>query len=145
LGFDPKVRAHLIEDLNVIISCAASVNFREHLFDAMKTNYYGAVSMLDLAHACKHLSVLSHVSTAYVGSNYPNHSVVKEVIQKDLCKDDWEVQIKNVLAMDREEVTKQEVALLSGYKNTYTYTKNLAERHLERYRGNLRIVINRPS
>jgi hypothetical protein len=47
--------------------------------------------------------------------------------------------------MDREEVKKNEVALIHGYHNTYTYTKNLAERHLERYRGNLKIVINRPS
>jgi fatty acyl-CoA reductase len=74
------VRAVLIEDLDIIISSAASIDFREHLLDAIKTNYYGAVKILDLAHACKHLSVLSHVSTAYVGSNYPNMSSVNEII-----------------------------------------------------------------
>ncbi len=47
--------------------------------------------------------------------------------------------------MDREEVKKNEEALIYGYHNTYTYTKNLAERHYERYRGNIPVVINRPS
>jgi fatty acyl-CoA reductase len=53
--------------------------------------------------------------------------------------------VKNLLAMDREEVRKNEEKLKQGYYNTYTYTKNLAERHLERYRGKIRLVINRPS
>lgn len=91
LGLDPKVKAHLIEELDIIISSAASINFREHLHDALKTNYFGAVKILALAHECKKLEVLSHVSTAYVGSNYPNNSILNECIQPDLCKDDWEV------------------------------------------------------
>jgi hypothetical protein len=74
----------------------------------LKTNYFGAVKILELAHQCKHLSVLSHVSTAFVGSNYPNLSTTDEKIQEDLCKDDWEVQIKNLLKLDREEVKKDE-------------------------------------
>jgi thioester reductase-like protein len=66
---DPKVRAHLVEELDLIISCAASINFREHLHSALQTNYFGAVRMLDLALLCKKNPILSHVSTAFVGSN----------------------------------------------------------------------------
>ena len=47
--------------------------------------------------------------------------------------------------MDHETITKNTTELCNGYVNTYTYTKNLAERYLERYRGNTRIVINRPT
>jgi Male sterility protein len=47
--------------------------------------------------------------------------------------------------MDHETVEKNTTKLIKGYPNTYTYTKSMAERHLERYRGNLRIVINRPT
>lgn len=47
--------------------------------------------------------------------------------------------------MDHETITKNTVQLVNGYPNTYTYTKNLAERYLERYRGNLRVIINRPT
>lgn len=145
LGMDPAVRKVIVQDLDIIISSAASINFREHLLDALKTNYFGAVKILELAHECKKLEVLSHVSTAFVGSNYPHMSHIDEKIQEDLCKDDWEVQIKNLLSMDREEIKRQEEALLWGYHNTYTYTKNLAERHLQRYGKDLKIVINRPS
>jgi thioester reductase-like protein len=106
LGLDPKVRAHLLEDLDIIMSVAASINFREHLLDALKTNYFGAVKILEMAHACKHLSVLSHVSTAFVGSNHPTNSKLNEKIQTDLCKDDWEVQVKNLMSLDREEVAR---------------------------------------
>ena len=35
--------------------------------------------------------------------------------------------------------------LVNGYPNTYTYSKSLSERYLERYRGKVRIVINRPT
>lgn len=101
--------------------------------------------MLELAQACKKNPVLSHVSTAFVGSNYPVNSRLNECIQKDLCPDDWEVQVKNLMAMDREEARKNEEQLKWGYYNTYTYTKNLAERYLERYRGKTKVVINRPS
>lgn len=55
LGIDPIVRKEIINDLDIIINSAASINFREHLLDALKTNYYGAVRILELAHECKHL------------------------------------------------------------------------------------------
>ena len=47
--------------------------------------------------------------------------------------------------MDHETITKNTEQLINGYPNTYTYTKNLAERYLERNRGNLRLIINRPT
>jgi len=47
---DPVVRSEIIEELDIIINSAASINFRDHLLDALKTNYYGATRILDLAH-----------------------------------------------------------------------------------------------
>ena len=47
--------------------------------------------------------------------------------------------------MDHDSIAKKTSQLLDGYTNTYTYTKNLAERYLERHRGNLKLVINRPT
>ena len=47
--------------------------------------------------------------------------------------------------MDYETITRNTDRLINGYPNTYTYTKNLAERYLERNRGNLRLIINRPT
>jgi fatty acyl-CoA reductase len=55
LGMDLKVRQEIIEDLDIIINSAASINFRDPLLESLKTNYYGAVRILELAHQCKKL------------------------------------------------------------------------------------------
>jgi thioester reductase-like protein len=39
----------LIMDLDVIINCAASVDFNEQITDAININYSGCLRMLDLA------------------------------------------------------------------------------------------------
>jgi hypothetical protein len=58
---------------------------------------------------------------------------------------DWEEQLKLISSLTRAEIEPRERELCYGYGNTYTYTKNLAERHLERYGKNLKIVVCRPS
>ena len=55
LGMDPVVRKEITENLDIIINSAASINFSDHLLDALKINYDGACRMLELAHECKHL------------------------------------------------------------------------------------------
>lgn len=146
MGLDPKIREILVNDLDIIINSAASVAFTDPLHDALKTNYYGIVKILDLALACKHLEVLSHISTAFTGANQPEFTTVEEIVTKDLCPDDWELQIKNIMSMSRADVARLEKQLTNGFPNTYTYTKNLAERHLERYGApKLKVVITRPS
>lgn len=146
LGLKPEIRQLLIEDLDIIINSAASVSFNNPLHEALQINYYGAVKILDLALECKHLECLSHISTAYVGINQAEQAEVMEVVSKDQNSDDWEVQLKNIMSLNREECSRLEKQLTNGYPNTYTYTKNLAERHLLRYGGDrLKVVISRPS
>lgn len=69
LGISPSDRALLVSELEVIINCAASVNFDDHLHDAIRINYQGTLKMLELGHQCKKLVAWTHVSTAYVNSN----------------------------------------------------------------------------
>jgi alcohol-forming fatty acyl-CoA reductase len=45
LAIKPIERERLIDDLEVIINCAASVDFNERLCDAFQINYYGALRM----------------------------------------------------------------------------------------------------
>jgi fatty acyl-CoA reductase len=142
---DPVQRAQIVEDLDILINSAASIYFNDPLMELLKTNYYGAVRILELANECKRLEVFSHVSTAYVCANQPPGSTIKEVFGQDQCKDDFEEQVKNLISLDRATQEEKEEQLCWGYPNTYTYTKNLAERHIHRYGKKLRIVINRPS
>jgi fatty acyl-CoA reductase len=66
LALKPEDREMLINELDVIINCAASIDFNERLCDAININYLGCLRMLDLAHECKKLEIFTHVSTAYV-------------------------------------------------------------------------------
>lgn len=63
------MRKQITEDLQIVINCAASVNFDDPLPDALQINYFGCLRMLELAKECKNIEVFEHVSTAYVNSN----------------------------------------------------------------------------
>ena len=41
LAISPADRARLIDDLDVIINIAASIDFNEQLTDALQINYFG--------------------------------------------------------------------------------------------------------
>ena len=69
LGLSAEDDAIAVEHLNVIINCAASVKFNEPLKVAIGINFMGISRILELAKKCKHLEVLTQVSTAYVNSN----------------------------------------------------------------------------
>ena len=78
LAMKPEDRATLERELDVLINCAASVDFNEALADAIYINYLGCMRMLDLAHSCKRLQAFTHVSTAYV--NCEKKGFIKEQI-----------------------------------------------------------------
>jgi len=50
LALKPEDRETLINELDVLINCAASVDFNEQITDAINVNYNGCMRMLDLAH-----------------------------------------------------------------------------------------------
>ena len=78
LAISPENRQLLVDDLNIIINCAASVDFNERLCDALQINYFGCLRMMELAKECKNLEVLTHMSTCYV--NCDKDGYVKEEI-----------------------------------------------------------------
>ena len=66
LGLEPEVRQRLEEELDIIISIAATVSFDDPLDHSLQLNTLGPQEMLELARAGKKKPVLVHVSTAYV-------------------------------------------------------------------------------
>ena len=45
----------IIENVDIIINSAASVNFDDPLQEGLKINYFGATRVMDLAKECKNL------------------------------------------------------------------------------------------
>ena len=69
LGLSKEDRQMLQNEVNIIINCAASVNFDDPIKEALNINYFGTLRLLDLAHKTLNIDVFTHVSTAYVNSN----------------------------------------------------------------------------
>lgn len=133
LGMSAEDRRMIVENCHVIINCAASVNFDDPLQDALRINYFGCMRMLELGKECKILEVFTHVSTCYVNCNRKGY-IAEEIYDQDI---DVDTIVKNLMAMNPQEVTLKEKALIGDFPNTYTFTKNMAEKSLNKKKGDL--------
>ncbi|CAK69516.1 unnamed protein product (macronuclear) [Paramecium tetraurelia] len=142
LGLSKEVTQELIENVNIIINSAASVDFNSPIKVALEINYYGVQKVLELAKQCKHLENFIHVSTAYVNSD--KFGFIEEKIyhpQKDV-----ESFVSILYRSSQNFDEKQQKLALDKFPNTYTFTKNLAEQMLAQLRPpNMQITIVRPT
>lgn len=69
LGLSPEDRKLLIDDVNMIFHCAATIRFDEALKKAVLLNVRGTKLLLELAKEMKNLLVFAHLSTAYCHLN----------------------------------------------------------------------------
>ena len=69
LGISPEDTQILVNSLNVIVNCAASVDFVVSVEEALTTNVYGSLRMMELAQKCPKPPHFVHISTAFVSSN----------------------------------------------------------------------------
>jgi len=125
LGIQPKMRARIVNSCTVVLSCAASTDFNSPLPEARNTNVHGALRMLQLAQECHSrkgrsgLRAFVHVSTCYVSANIPG--LVEERLHAPPMDPEVFLQMKD------EELMERAAELTSGFPNTYTFTKCLAE------------------
>ena len=99
MALKPEDRERLINEVQVIINCAASTDFNERICDAINVNYIGCMRMLELSLQCKHLEIFTHVSTAYV--NCDKRGFIKEQIY-DINEDSEEI-MNRILKMSAIE------------------------------------------
>ncbi|XP_043981506.1 fatty acyl-CoA reductase 1 isoform X3 [Gambusia affinis] len=140
LDLSKEDQSILVETINVVFHCAATIRFNEPLKDAIQLNVLATQKMLALAHRMKHLEIFIHVSTAYA---HCDREVIEEVVypppvnyRKLLDTLDW---------MDDDLVATLTPKLIGERPNTYTYTKALAEYLVQQEAGDLNVAIVRPS
>jgi len=151
LGLDQDILNLIRQEIDVIVHCAATVDFRERLNDAMRKNIIGSVSLMELAKTFSRLQAFIHVSTAYVNCDRQGFhaeqpvpvSSVSNVL--DMAAFDPEELVQNVLQMNPDEVERVTPSLIRDYPNTYTFTKALTELILTRHRGNVPLCFVRPT
>ena len=126
----------------MIIHSAASVDFNARIDEAININIMGTLRMYALSKKCKKLQNFLHVSTAYVNSNQKSGWIDEEIYPID---SDPEEVLKSLRAAPIDEIVSNTPKILGNYPNTYTYTKALTERIINKEKGKHFVTILRPS
>jgi nucleoside-diphosphate-sugar epimerase len=71
MGISPTDTQTLIENVDLVINCAASVDFNTRLDDAARINIFGTLRAHDLFSRMVRGKTFLHVSTAYVNADIP--------------------------------------------------------------------------
>ncbi|XP_034103589.1 fatty acyl-CoA reductase wat-like [Drosophila albomicans] len=141
LGISAADRELLKNEVQVVIHCAATVNFAEPLHKAVDINTRATQLMLNLAKEMSRLVGFVHVSTAF--SNCVISHISEQYYPDNLIAGaDKVLSIRNVCGdnlLDRMAST-----LIGKFPNTYTYTKALAEQVIQTESGELPVCIFRP-
>lgn len=141
LGIDVMERQELIEKVNVVIHCAATVKFTLPLRESIQFNVVGTYQLLELGKEMKNLLSFVHVSTAYcqeIGKILEERGYATEYDPLRI------IRMVKVLDDKCMELIRP-VIMRGNHSNTYTYTKALAEVLVSKYQNVLPVVIARPA
>ncbi|CAH0602038.1 unnamed protein product [Chrysodeixis includens] len=140
LGLSQEDRALLVNRVNIIFHVAASVRFDDTLKFAAQMNLRGTMEIIELAKEVRELSALVHVSTSYANTN---RDPIEEVLYPPLA--DWRETLEVCENADEHSLRVLTPKYLGELPNTYTFSKQLAEHVVCEHKGELPIVIVRPS
>uniref|UniRef100_A0A7N0TRQ8 Fatty acyl-CoA reductase n=1 Tax=Kalanchoe fedtschenkoi TaxID=63787 RepID=A0A7N0TRQ8_KALFE len=164
LGLSANSRKMICQEADFIVNIAATTNFDERYDIALGINTFGVMHTMNMARECLKLQVFLHVSTAYVhgeksgiltettfsmghtldGTNHLSISNEKEIVDRKLdeLKSQKCSQAEVKLAMKDLGLQR---ARTHGWPNTYVFTKSMGEMLLGELKGDVPLVIIRPT
>tara|TARA_R100000306_G_scaffold62604_1_gene75748 strand:- start:111430 stop:112968 length:1539 start_codon:yes stop_codon:yes gene_type:complete len=165
-GLDHETFAATAFSLDLIINAAASVDFREPLDDALKTNTLALDSLIDFSKFTPHCPLI-HVSTCYVHGHHAGFCQEGNVVafsgdlplldtgyvDTDAVVSSLQSRI-NVLYATISDIDERQAALVDlglevanayGWNDTYTFTKWLGEQRLLNALQGRALTVLRPS
>ncbi|KAL0910669.1 hypothetical protein M5K25_018745 [Dendrobium thyrsiflorum] len=161
---DYNIREYLWKEIDIVVNVAATTNFYERYDVALGINVMGVKNVLDFAKQCTKIKMLLHVSTAYVAGVQEGIITEKPFHFGEALKPDLKVDIGEELRLLEEtksqihdekktkEAEKEAMkelgikrARIHGWPNTYVFTKAMGEMLLGHMRGDLPLVIIRPT
>lgn len=142
LGLPEKRRAELTSRLNVVINCAASLDFEARIDVSVRVNVLGPLQLLKLAEEAPHMQCFLQVSTSFV--NCDRTGFCEERMYDG--PNNWPAELKQIMAMGQRELKASEKQILGNFPNAYCYSKRMCE-HLLVANNHKKIpmVIARPS
>ncbi|CAM8961675.1 unnamed protein product [Rhodiola kirilowii] len=161
---DEELKTEMLSEIDAVINLAATVNFDERYDIALGINTMGPKHILDFAKQCPKLKVFVHVSTAYVcgekgGLIMETPFKVGETLNGacDLdISNEFQVMEEKLKQLKEDKLTEAAItsamknfgnqrAQKFGWPNTYVFTKSMGEMLIGQQRGNMPIVILRPT
>ena len=103
LGLTDYGREILNSHIDVVINCAASVNFDDPLQDALSINYFGVLKLLEIVKKSNKVLVFTHVSTAYVNTNRRSGLIEEKVYDLE-GKQDPEDLVKEIMKLNPQQI-----------------------------------------
>ncbi|XP_025192600.1 fatty acyl-CoA reductase wat-like [Melanaphis sacchari] len=134
MGLVTANRDWIVENVNFVFHCAATIKFNETLELASKINILGTEKLLSLATQMKKLKGFVHVSTAY--SHCPRDEIKEQYYPVPITAK----ELKNMFGSD--DSTPR---ILKDWPNTYCFTKAIAENLVLISGIHLPISVFRPS
>ncbi|XP_066326786.1 fatty acyl-CoA reductase 1-like [Miscanthus floridulus] len=156
----------LAKDIDIIVNIAATTNFYERYDVSLDVNVMGVKHLCHFAQQCANLKMFMHVSTAYVCGDRDGLHLEKPIKPgESLCEGryldvDAELQLvreakKELMDASDDERKKTERKAMKelgiqrarhfGWSNTYVFTKAMGEMLLGQLRGDMPVVVMRPS
>ena len=134
----------LLENVQIVINSAASVDFKSPLDEAININVKGPLHVYDLVRRMKLLESFVHISTAFVNCHLTGGFIEEKIY--DIIPNPEEY-IEKILKLTKPELLKQTKHIIGNHPNTYTFTKSMSERIMNRRNqtDHLPIIIIRPS
>uniref|UniRef100_A0A2S2Q417 Fatty acyl-CoA reductase n=1 Tax=Sipha flava TaxID=143950 RepID=A0A2S2Q417_9HEMI len=140
LGLSDEDYKMLCENVNIVVHCAATLDFETDLKTAVIINLMGTKRIVELCKQIKNLQCLLHVSSAYVNSN--KKYAMEKIYDAPANYNDI---INYVQTMDADKLNDATEKILGDHINTYTFTKALAEHVVNDARNTIPTCIVRPS
>lgn len=140
LGLSDDDFKMLCDNVNIVVHCAATLDFETDLKTAVTINLLGTKRIVELSKQIKNLQCLLHVSSAYVNSN--KNYAMEKIYDAPANYNDI---IDYAQTMDTEKLNSSAEKIMGDHINTYTFTKALAEHVVNDARNIIRTCIVRPS
>jgi len=140
LDLDQSVHDEITGRVTHLVHAAAAIAFDLPLPEAARSNITATLNMLELARSCSCLQKFVSVSTAYVS----HYSAEGKPIEERLASVPGQAEEIYSSILDGTAV-ESDLLSRSGYTNTYTLTKSLAEHLLVARHGDVPLAIVRPS
>ncbi|GMJ10711.1 fatty acid reductase 1 [Hibiscus trionum] len=161
---DSKLRERMWREIEIVVNVAGTTEFNERYDIALGINTFGALNVLNYAKKCDKIKLFLHISTAYVCGEQQGTILEKRFYMGESLSKTGNVNIFEEKRMMEEKLEQLQCdcvpnnaiksamkelglqrAKLNGWPNTYVFTKAMGEMLLGNFKGDLPLVILRPT